>query len=61
MAKIKEQYVILKISSLIKDQDKAEEEISNELVGTINNVVEELVREEWPGAVVEIEQGDSTK
>ena len=58
MAKIQEQYVILKISRLIKDGDTTEEEISNELVGTINNVVEELVREEQPGAVVEI---DSTR
>jgi hypothetical protein len=53
MAKIHEEIIVIKLSKLVKETDKPESAITEDLITGLSAVVEELV---GSGIVVEIEQ-----
>ena len=53
MAKIHEEIIVIKLSKLVKETDKPESAVTEDLITGLSAVVEELV---GSGIVVEIEQ-----
>lgn len=54
MAKIKEEFVVLKVSSLVKDGDDHSGLVTEELVGALESVASDL----FPNAIVEVTSGE---
>jgi hypothetical protein len=53
MAKIHEEIIVIKLSKLVRENDKSESVVTEDLITGLTAVVEELV---GSGIVVEIEQ-----
>ena len=53
MAKLNEQMLVIKVSELLKDSQQANEILSSDLIGQLEQVIAELA---GPGKVVEIIQ-----
>tara|TARA_A100001015_G_C14697515_1_gene596948 strand:+ start:137 stop:322 length:186 start_codon:yes stop_codon:yes gene_type:complete len=56
MAKLNEQMLVIKVSELLKDSQQANEILSTDLIGQLEQVIAELA---GPGKVVEIIQEEN--
>lgn len=56
MAKLNEQMLVIKVSELLKDNQQANEILSTDLIGQLEQVITELA---GPGKVVEIIQEEN--